>query len=53
MVEIFAAEQNKAKRMKRNENSFRDIWDNIKHANIQITGVLEKRKGTEKYLKRS
>ena len=44
MVEIFAAEQNKAKRMKRNENSFRDIWDNIKHANIQITGVLEKRK---------
>ena len=55
MVEISAAEQNKAKRMKRNENSFRDIWDNIKHANIQITGVLkkEKRKGTEKYLKRS
>ena len=44
MVEISTAEQNNAKRMKRRENSFRDIWNNIKHANIQITGVLEKRK---------
>ena len=44
MVEISTAEQNKAKRMKRSENSFKDIWNNFKHANIQITGVLEKRK---------
>ena len=44
-METSAAEQNTAKRMKRSENSFRDTWDNIKHANIQITGVPEKGKG--------
>ena len=31
MVEFTAAEQNKEKRMKRNEDSLRDLWDNIKH----------------------
>ena len=30
MVEITAEEQNKEKRMKRNEDSLRDLWDNIK-----------------------
>ena len=30
MVEFTAAEQNKEKRMKRNEDSLRDLWDNIK-----------------------
>ena len=37
--------------MKRNEDSLRDIWDNIKHINIHIIGVTErqeKEKGTEK-----
>ena len=29
MVEIIATEQNKEKRMKRNEDSLRDLWDNI------------------------
>ena len=29
MVEITATEQNKEKRMKRNEDSQRDLWDNI------------------------
>ena len=33
MVEITAMEKNKEKRMKRNEDSLRDLW-NIKHANI-------------------
>ena len=28
-VEIIATEQNKEKRMKRNEDSLRDLWDNI------------------------
>ena len=32
-------EQNKEKRMKRIENSLRDLWDNIKHTNVRITGV--------------
>ena len=41
MVEFTAAEQNKEKRMKRNEDSLRDLWDNIKHNNIHIIGVQE------------
>ena len=41
MVENTAAEQNKEKRMKRNEDNFRDLWNNIKHTNIRITGIPE------------
>ena len=41
MVEITATEQNIEKRMKRNEDSLRDLWDNIKCTNICITGVPE------------
>ena len=41
MVEFTAEEQNKEKRMKRNEDSLRDLWDNIKHYNIRIIGVPE------------
>ena len=33
-VEITTAEQNKDKRMKRIEDSLRDLWDNIKCTNI-------------------
>ena len=39
--------------MKRTEDSLRDHWDNIKHTNIRIIGVLEeeeKKKGYEKNL---
>ena len=48
MVEITSEEQNKVKRMKRTEDSLRDLWDNIKCTNIQIIGVPEeeeKKKG--------
>ena len=51
MVEITAAEQNKEKRMKRNEDSLRDLRDNIKRNNICSTGVPEgeeREKGPEK-----
>ena len=50
MVEITSEEQNKVKRMKRTEDSLRDLWDNIKHTNIRIIGVpeKEKKKGYEK-----
>ena len=51
IVEITATEKNKEKRMKRIEDSLRDLWDNIKSTNIQIIGVPEeeeKKKGTEK-----
>ena len=41
MVEFTATEQNKQKRMKRNEDSLRDFWDNIKHNNVLIIGVPE------------
>ena len=41
IVEITTAEQNKEKRMKRIEESLRDLWDNIKHLDIQIIGVPE------------
>ena len=55
IVEITTTEQNKEKRMKRIEDSLRDLWDNIKRTNIRIIGVQEKkrkRKGLRKYLKR-
>ena len=51
MVEITFEEQNKITRMKRTENSLRDLWDNIKHTNIRIIGVPkeeEKKKVYEK-----
>ena len=41
MVELTAAEQNKEKRMKINEDSLRDLWDNIKCTNILIIRVPE------------
>ena len=50
-MEITTAEQDKEKRMKRTEDSLRDLWDNIKCTNIRIIGVPEeeeKKKGTEK-----
>ena len=50
-MEITTAEQVKEKRMKRIEDSLRDLWDNTKCTNIQIIGVPEeeeKKKGTEK-----
>ena len=53
MVEFTAVEENKEKRMKRNEDSLRDLWDNIKHTNIRITGVPEgeeREKGPDKIL---
>jgi len=54
MVEITATEQNIGKRMKRNKDSLRDFWDNIKCTNICIIGVLkgEERKDLRKYLKK-
>ena len=39
MVEITAEEQTKGKRIKRIEDSLRDLWDNIKHSKIWIRGV--------------
>ena len=40
-MEVTATDQNKDKRMKRIEDSFRDFWDKIKCTNIQIIRVPE------------
>ena len=53
MVEINEAERKKEKRIKRNEDNLRDLWDNVKRPNIGITGVPEeedKKKGHKKLL---
>ena len=54
MVEITSEEQNKVKRMKRPEDSLRDLWHKIKHANLWIIGVPEEeeKKGMRKIFKR-
>ena len=49
MVEITSEEQNKVKRMKRAEDSLRDLWDNIKHTNIWIIGVPEEEEKKKRY----
>ena len=40
-VEITTTEQNIEKRMIRNEDSLRDLWNNIKHTNICIIAAPE------------
>ena len=49
MVEIILEEQNKVKRMKRTEDSLRDLWDNIKYTNI--IGVPEEEEKKKQYEK--
>ena len=54
-VEFTATEQDKEKRMKRNEDSLRDLWDNIKRTNIRVIGSQKEkreRKDLRRYLKR-
>ena len=51
MVGSTGTEQNIEKRMRRNEDSLRDLWDNLKCTNIHITGAPEgeeREKGPEK-----
>ena len=53
MVEINGSERKKEKRIKRNEDNLRDLWDNVKCPNIQIIGVPKednKKKDHEKIL---
>ena len=43
----------RGKRIKRNEDNLRDLWDNVKQPNIRIIGIPEeedKKKGHEKML---
>ena len=52
MVEISESERIKEKRIKRNEDNLRDLWDKIKHPYIRIIGVPEedKKKDHDKIL---
>ena len=53
MVEINEAERKKEKRIKRNEDNLRHLWENVKCPNIRIIGVPEeedKKKDHEKTL---
>ena len=56
MVKIIATEQYTEKRMKRNEDSLRHVWENIKCTNISIIGVPDgedrERKNLRKYLQK-
>ena len=55
MVEINEAKRKKEKRLKRDEENLRVLWDNVKHPKIQIIGGQEeeeKRKAMRKYLRR-
>ena len=54
MVEIISEEKNKVKRMKRTEDSLRDLWNHIKHTNIRFIGFPEEeeKKDMRKILKR-
>uniref|UniRef100_A0A9L0RMT5 L1 transposable element RRM domain-containing protein n=1 Tax=Equus caballus TaxID=9796 RepID=A0A9L0RMT5_HORSE len=50
LAEITQAEQKREKRIRQNEYSLRELWDNIKHANIRTIGVPaedERDKGAE------
>uniref|UniRef100_A0A8D0VUD7 L1 transposable element RRM domain-containing protein n=1 Tax=Sus scrofa TaxID=9823 RepID=A0A8D0VUD7_PIG len=51
LLEITDAEQKREKRLKGNEESLREFWDNVKCTNVHIIGVPEgeeREKGTEK-----
>ena len=56
LVEITGAEQNIDERLKRSDESLRELWDNVKCTNIHIIGVPEgeerERRGQKKYSKR-
>ena len=50
-AEIMDVEQKREKRLKTNEESLRELWDNIKHTKTHIIGVPEgeeREKETEK-----
>ena len=54
-MKITSEEQNKAKRMKRTEDSLGDFWDNIKYTNIELQGFQKKKRKRmvmRKFLKR-
>ena len=54
LVRITNMEQKSEKRLQSYEDNLRELWDNFKRINIQVTGMAEgeERKEQSKYLKR-
>ena len=48
ILEVMATEHNRERRMKRNEDSLKDLRDSIKSTNILITGVQKEKKESGK-----
>ena len=53
-MEIMDPKQKREKRLKTNEESLRELWDNVKRNNIRIIGVPEggEREGARKNIRR-
>ncbi len=53
-MEITDVEQKREKRLKTNEESLRELWDNVKRINIHIIGMPEgeEREGDRKNIPR-
>ena len=54
-MEIMDVEEKREKRLKRNEQSIKELWDNVKCTNIHILGFQKEkreRRGQKKYSKR-
>ena len=48
-------EQKEETRIQKNEGRLRNLWDNFKHSNVQITGLPEEKRKSKKlktYLKK-
>ena len=55
IMEITQIGQQTQNQMKKHESNIRDLWDNIKQANLHIIGIPEgeeKENGTKIYLKK-
>ena len=46
-MEIMDVKEKREKRLKTNEESLRELWDNIKHTNILIIGDLREKREKE------
>lgn len=44
LVEITFSEEHREKRLKENDRSHRDPWDNMKNTSIHVTGLLKKKR---------
>ena len=51
LVEINEAERKKEKRIKRNKDNLRNLWDNVKCPNIRIIGVPEEEDKKKRHAK--